>query len=146
MIRLGELRKARGLSQQQLAEQLGLSTSAIGMYERGKREPSHETLREISAFFEVSTDYLLGFEEHRPPQTPSSDVIADAILKRLIDQNALMFNATGLSQDDCARIYEVIHQGVDLVLERQSAPEQQTEESTPSEYAELFLSYQERKE
>lgn len=117
MIRLGELRKKRGLSQQQLAEQLGLSTSAIGMYERGKREPSHETLREICNFFDVSTDYLLGFEDE---DFPDSDTIADAVMKQLIDQNALMFHATGLSPEDCERIYEVIHEGVDLVLERRA--------------------------
>lgn len=135
MIRLGTLRKEKGLSQQQLAEQLGLSTSAIGMYERGKREPSHETLREISSFFGVSTDYLLGFQEERTKKIPDSDIIADAVLKKLIAQNALMFNATGLSEEDCARIYEVIHQGVDLVLERRPETDPPSEQSGLSEFS-----------
>lgn len=57
--RIAALRRAAGLSQAQLAQKLGISPSAMGMYEQGRREPSMETLVAIAKIFQVSTDYLL---------------------------------------------------------------------------------------
>lgn len=54
------LRKRENLSQQELAEKTGLTRSAIGMYETGKREPDFETLEKIADFFNVNMDTLLG--------------------------------------------------------------------------------------
>ena len=54
------LRKRENLSQQELAEKTGLTRSAIGMYETGKREPDFETLEKIADFFNVNMDYLIG--------------------------------------------------------------------------------------
>lgn len=55
-----ELRAKLMLTQQELADKLGLSRSAIGMYEKGEREPDFETLELIADFFNVDMDYLLG--------------------------------------------------------------------------------------
>ena len=52
------LRKKAGLSQQQLAEATGLSRSAIGMYETGRREPDMDTLRLFASFFGVDMNTL----------------------------------------------------------------------------------------
>lgn len=60
--RLKELRTDRKLTQQQLASQIGLATSAISSYESGNRYPSYEVLIKYSKIFHVSTDYLLGIE------------------------------------------------------------------------------------
>ena len=57
--RIAALRRAAGMSQAQLAQKLGISPSAMGMYEQGRREPSMETLVAIAKVFQVSTDYLL---------------------------------------------------------------------------------------
>ncbi len=54
------LRTSSGLTQVEIAEQLGISRSTIGMYETGAREPDFETLEKIADFFNVDTDYLLG--------------------------------------------------------------------------------------
>lgn len=54
------LRKRRGLSQQQFADKTGLTRSAVGMYETGRREPDFETLETIADFFNVNMDVLLG--------------------------------------------------------------------------------------
>lgn len=53
------LRKRAKLSQEQLANQLNVSASTIGMYEQGRREPSIGTLVELSNIFSVSLDYLI---------------------------------------------------------------------------------------
>lgn len=57
--RVAALRKAAGLSQSQLASQLNISNSAVGMYEQNRREPSLQIVADIADFFDVSTDYLL---------------------------------------------------------------------------------------
>ena len=50
------LRTQHKLTQQELATKLGVSRSAIGMYENGEREPDFETLEAIADFFNVSMD------------------------------------------------------------------------------------------
>ncbi|MBE6934809.1 MAG: helix-turn-helix transcriptional regulator [Ruminococcaceae bacterium] len=57
--RIAALRRARGWSQSELAQNLQVSPSAIGMYEQGRREPSTELLVAMSRLFGVSVDYLL---------------------------------------------------------------------------------------
>lgn len=58
--RLKELRIECGLSQTALAQEVGLSRSAIGYYESGLRVPSAEVIIKLARFFNVTTDYLLG--------------------------------------------------------------------------------------
>lgn len=58
--RLRELRNSRKLSQQELANSLGISKSSVNMYERGEREPGLDTLEAIADFFNVDMDYLTG--------------------------------------------------------------------------------------
>lgn len=57
---LSYLRKKSDLSQKELADNTGLTRSAIGMYETGKREPDFETLEIFADYFNVDMDYLLG--------------------------------------------------------------------------------------
>jgi transcriptional regulator with XRE-family HTH domain len=57
--RIALLRRGKGWSQMELAQQLHISASAVGMYEQGRREPSLEGIVELAAVFGVSADYLL---------------------------------------------------------------------------------------
>lgn len=57
--RIAALRRSRGMNQRQLAAQLRISPSAVGMYEQGRREPPGRLLVEMAQVFGVSTDYLL---------------------------------------------------------------------------------------
>lgn len=54
------LRNEKNMSQQELADALGISKSSINMYERGERQPNFEVLETIADFFNVDIDYLLG--------------------------------------------------------------------------------------
>ena len=71
--RIAALRREAGLSQRELAAALSVSTSAIGMYEQGRREPSADRIIALSQLFGVSTDYLLTghfyAERSRHPQS-----------------------------------------------------------------------------
>lgn len=57
--RVAALRKAAGMSQAQLASQLNISSSAVGMYEQNRREPPLQIVAELAELFGVSTDYLV---------------------------------------------------------------------------------------
>ena len=67
------LRKGRGLSQEELAERLGVSRQAVSRWESGTALPDAGNLRQISRLFEVSADYLLD-EERESPEGPAAAV------------------------------------------------------------------------
>ncbi len=55
-----ELRKKKGIRQKDMANYLNVSTSTVGMYESGKRDPDTETIQKIAQYYGVAVDYLLG--------------------------------------------------------------------------------------
>jgi len=59
--RIKELREERKLSQEQLGKELGFKYNTISNWERGTREPDIQTIKKLAGFFNVSTDYLLGY-------------------------------------------------------------------------------------
>ena len=61
--KLQELRKNRGLTQEELAQALYVSRTAISKWESGRGYPSIDSLKEISKFFSVSIDDLLSGEK-----------------------------------------------------------------------------------
>ena len=61
--KLQELRKQRGLTQEELAEKLYVSRTAISKWESGRGYPNIESLKAIAKFFEVTVDELLSTDE-----------------------------------------------------------------------------------
>ena len=59
-MRLKELRKSRGMTQQKLASELSMTQKRISHYEIGDHEPNFVALIKIADYFDVSVDYLLG--------------------------------------------------------------------------------------
>lgn len=57
--KLQELRKRRGLTQEEFAQELYVSRTAVSKWESGRGYPSIESLKAIAAFFSVSVDVLL---------------------------------------------------------------------------------------
>lgn len=60
--KLQELRKNRGLTQEELAEALYVSRTAVSKWESGRGYPSIDSLKEISKYFSVTIDELLSSE------------------------------------------------------------------------------------
>lgn len=60
--KLQELRKARGLTQEELAEALFVSRTAISKWESGRGYPSIDSLKQIANYFSISIDELLSGE------------------------------------------------------------------------------------
>jgi len=63
MTNLRKLREAAGLSQQQVADHLGISAAAYQLYEYGKRAPKNSRLLKLCELFRVSADQLFADPE-----------------------------------------------------------------------------------
>ena len=60
---LKELRIEKGLSQQELAQIFNVTQSTVAKWESGDREPNFSILIELSNYFNISTDILLGIKD-----------------------------------------------------------------------------------
>ncbi len=63
--RLRELRKERKLTQDQVARRLNLSKTTISGYENNVKTPSLDVLVQLSVFYNVTANYLLGLENRK---------------------------------------------------------------------------------
>lgn len=61
--RIKLLREKHELTQEQLANKVGISRAALAKYEKNSREPDFKTMKHIAEFFDVSIDYLLGRQQ-----------------------------------------------------------------------------------
>lgn len=57
-----KLREQKGLSQAELARQLGITRSSVNAWEMGISVPSTQYIVDLAGVFEISTDYLLGVD------------------------------------------------------------------------------------
>ena len=81
--KLKALRTSQKLTQQQLADRVGVAKSVVSYYEAGDRYPSYDVLVKIARIFHTTTDYLL-------------DVSKDHVI-----------DVTGLSDEDIAVVRTV---------------------------------------
>lgn len=58
--RLRFLRQEKGIGQNKLAVDLGISNASISYWENAKQEPTAEALFKLAVYFDVTADYLLG--------------------------------------------------------------------------------------
>ena len=97
---LTDLRKEYNLSQMQLAEQIGVSQSTIAKLEIGRNEATASTLAKLAAFFDVSTDYLLGLSDEYEGTGKSAPTAPTALP---LDESELLRNYRALSYSGKAR-------------------------------------------
>ena len=95
--RIRELRKARNLNQDQLAEMASLNRVTIAKYETGKIEPGAQALSRIADALEVSTDVLLGRVEEPVqivdrPKTLEARIISGGVDKLPKEQRETILN------------------------------------------------------
>jgi len=78
--RLGEVRKNKKMSQEELAKKVEVHGAVIGRYERDEVKPSVEVAAQIAQALEVSLDYLVG----------NTDLLLDkTIIRRIQDLQKL---------------------------------------------------------
>lgn len=93
--KLRKLRQKYKLSQQELANEIGLGASTIGQYELNAREPNFERLEKIKEFFNVDYNTLLDNKKSIP-----SDINKNSIdLRTLIHQYEVTLDGEKIEED-----------------------------------------------
>ena len=105
------LRKERGLSQKQVANDLGISQALLSHYEKGIRECGLDFLTKTAEYYEVSCDYLLGRTVQRKLASVSAEDIPESdeirhLKGNMINQinRKLLMNTTTVIFDLLAQI------------------------------------------
>ena len=84
--RLRKMRLERGLTQEQLAQQIGVAKSTLTGYEKGNREPDVFKIKRILEVLDMDSDYLLGIsrKNKKSPATEEPSAEDDRERKRLL--------------------------------------------------------------
>ena len=114
--RIKQLRKNKGYTQQQLAKLLGISSSAVGMYEQGRREPDNATLSNLCKILDTSTDYLIGFSAMDTEVSQDVNEVIDDFTKMLMMQKGLMFNGQPMSKEEKEKVIIAIKSAAAIVI------------------------------
>ena len=82
------LRKKKGLTQQQFADQIGIKRSLVGAYEEDRADPKYDLLKKIATFFEISVDDFINenINDKWSPK-PKSDPSNLRILSITVDKD-----------------------------------------------------------
>jgi len=84
--KLKTLRTSKALSQGNLAKKLNITKSMISAYENSVRLPSYDVLTKIALFFNVSIDYLFGFDKRQFLDTTGLSESQIKALSILVDE------------------------------------------------------------
>ncbi len=121
--RLKELRKEKGYTLEQMANDLNTTKVTLSRYENGTREPKGETLNVLSDYFNVSIDYLFGKTDARAPHTkaPVIDVkkAIDEIKNELENSDSLMFDGECLSDEAISSLLSAMEVGLSMAKKKQ---------------------------
>lgn len=86
-MRLRQLRKKHGITQAQLAEDMGVSAWTVSMWEKGPRKPEFETLDHLADYFHVKLAYLLGeSDDETAPRDPTDEEGKEWALEESADE------------------------------------------------------------
>lgn len=115
-----ELCKKKGVSCKKAAEEIGLSNSITTKWKKTGATPSGETLDKVAAYFNVSTDYLLGKEQKEKPvltKKDERDISKDleAIMADLEHSGDLMFDGDPMSAEARESMRNAIELGLKAV-------------------------------
>lgn len=84
--KLRTLRKAKGLTQLQVAERIGVTKAMISAYETAAKAPSIEILLHLAGLYGVTVDYLVSVESHATIDCSGLDDDAVALVAALVDK------------------------------------------------------------
>lgn len=105
--KIKQLRKQAGMTQSELAGRLGISPSAVGMYEQDRREPDSRILSKLCGIFGVSGDFFIRSDKPGESSVEVSEVF-DEFTRRLTTQEGLMFDGEPLNNEDRMKIIDAI--------------------------------------
>lgn len=105
---LKSLRKKAGYTQQEYAEMLGISASAVGMYEQGRREPDQKLLIKMAQTLGVSVDRLLGDEA----EEMELGCMIENVIDKMMIEYTLTHNGKVLGEEEVQSVANAIRLGV----------------------------------
>ena len=114
--KIKKLRVAAGMTQGQLAQKLGVSTSTVGMYEQGRRKPDGTMLIKLCNVFSVTADSLLGVSA---PQCEAADIISE-MTARFRNDHKIMLNGVPMSTEDREKLLSIIEATAKAVLPKRN--------------------------
>lgn len=123
--RLKKLRTEKGYTQKEFAQLVGVSTSAIGMYEQGRREPENAVLTSMCKLLNTTPDYLIGFSS--PKEEQEIGKVIDDFTKILMSQQGLMFNGQPMTSEDREKIVIAIKSAAAIVIPSKSEENEEQE-------------------
>lgn len=94
MIRLRQLRVEAHETQACIGAVIGVSGTAVGQYEAGKRRLSPDKVLKLSEYFNCSTDYLLGKSDIRIPKKVNMDIAFSSGFDKLNETNKTIILST----------------------------------------------------
>lgn len=114
--RLKYLRKEKGLTLEQMANDLGTTKVTLSRYENGIREPKGETLNNLANYFNVSIDYLFARtnDKNALSNEDKADVklAIDEVLSNLESSEGLMFDGAPMDKEE----FDSFVQSLEVVL------------------------------
>ena len=110
MERLKELRTAQKLTQQQMADYLGVDRTTYVKYETDKSEPTFDTLQKLADYFGVTVDFLMGRDTIEKPAATMDDELNEYLeeLKNREDMRMLFSLAKGATKEDFMQAVKII--------------------------------------
>ena len=84
--RLRQLREEKKLTQTKVARRMNLSKATISGYENNVKTPSVDVLAQLSVFYGVTTDYLLGLDNRPMLYTDGLSDTQRGLIQRLIEE------------------------------------------------------------
>ncbi len=105
---LKSLRKKYGLTQKQLANKLQISSSTVGMYEQGRRQPDLLTLIKMSNILYTPINMLLGIEDKFRIKSAQIDTAIAELIEFIKEQNVFIFKGKKLNNEEVSHILYVL--------------------------------------
>lgn len=106
--RISELRNKRNLTQDGLANRVGISRAALSHYEKDRREPDYDTLVKLADFFDVTTDFLLGHDKDVDKEEKRRDAIMNKIATEFPDIDLMFKDIADWTAEDFEELYDYI--------------------------------------
>ena len=126
---LKRLRNMKNITSEELCTQIGIKSGSYRNYERNDRKPDYETLIKLADFYDVTTDYLLGRPDAKPPADPVEEFVDKVQMKE--QEQIILKKWLALDEKQRRVVFDFM---VDIVHEYESASVQSNAQSQSKVY------------
>ena len=106
-----ELRKAKRMTQKELADTLHVSQQTVGSWETERAIPGADTLAQLADYFGVTTDYLLGRKEDSKTKNDDKQVDLTGIGQKEDEEKIFSYEGQEIPKQDLELIRRILETG-----------------------------------